>query len=520
MLPVLSAYYGSAEAACCSNYTEYAEWCRASGGIPSGNPPRCAPPAQADPRIGQASAVNEQGRKAMEQKDYDKAAYYFAQASGIYADPVYRDNHNLALSAKHVALGNRAFGESRWDLAVAEYERALTFREDAGARDNIRAARYNQATGFAGDALKRRAYDQAILYYREAKRWAKNPAKLDEWIRQAQVSKGFAQAQSAFDAGNFAEAEAHFAEALRLDPRDRVAATNRALAVRRQGDVLAKAGRLDAAIAQYDRALRAYVDAKAALGDAAVLGQDLAKARANIRGWLAFAAKNPADWSRVVAAHQRWYEASGSEPAAKREFDTARAQQAASVAGSATSRDQIASSLSTLDELVRQDPGNETAVTNRNRAVEALSRADRSGDYLRQISGSALNKALAMQQARNVLRNEGCFDGEPNCRNVGGQGTNVVVPDGRPFYAAQENERMRAIHTELVTLEKKRDEMVNVLPAIRDSMVRATRKQEIADLERRVGDQKAAYKEEERQETVRHGLDRRKPAASGEAGAN
>lgn len=516
---LLSAYYGAAGAACCRNYTEYAAWCRDSGGIPGTNPLRCSPPAQADPRIGQASALNEQGRREMERKDYDKAAYYFAQASGTYADPVYRDNHNLALSAKHVALGNRAFGESKWDLAVAEYERALTFREDAGARDNIRAARYNQATGFAAEALSRRAYDQAILYYNEAKRWAKDPAKLDEWIRQAQASKAFAQGQAAYEAGNFAQAEAHYAEALRLNPRNKAAASNRALAVRVQGDVLAKAGSLDAAIAQYDRALRAYLDAKALLGDAAGLGPDLAKARANIRAWLAHAAKSPADWNRVVAAHQRWYEASGGELAAKRELDNARAQQAGKLATSATTRDQLSGSVSTLDDLVRQNPGNETAVLNRNRAVEALSRADRAGDYLRQVSGSALNRALAMQQARNVQRYEDCFDGR-NCRNAGGQDPDVVVPDGRPFYAAQENERMRAIHTELVTLEKKRDEMVNALPAISDSMVRATRKQEIANIERRVVEQKAAYKEEERQETVRHGLERRKPAAGGEAGAN
>ncbi len=476
-----------------------------------------------DPRIGQAHAVNKQGREAMQRKDYDQAAFYFARAFETYADPVYRSNHNLAMSAKHSALAGKAFGESKWDLAVAEYERSLSFQDNASVRDNIRAARYNQASGFASDALKRRDYDQAILYYREAKRWAKDPAKLDEWIRQAQASKAFGRAHAAFDAGNFTEAEAQYAEALRLDPRSTVAATNRALAIRRQGDALAKVGSIEAAIAQYDRSLRAYLDAKTLFGDSAKVRDDLAKARSNIHAWLADAAKSPADWSQVVAAHQRWYEASGQDATAKHELNNALAKQAGNLAGSASTRGQLTGSLSTLDELVRQDPGNEVAVRNRDRTVEALSRTDRAGDYLRQVSTPALGKALAMRQARTTSteKNSGCFDGRADCREVAGRDGDpraVAAGSGR-FYAAQENERMRAIHTDIDALGKKRDEMLKALPEIRDPMVRVIRKQEIANVEQRVAEQKSAYKEEEKQETIRHGLRKPKPAAGGQAGA-
>jgi tetratricopeptide (TPR) repeat protein len=513
---VVLAFPGSAAWACCRNYEEFAARCRSEGGIPS--PGLYCRPRQNDPSVSQANAVNEQGREAMRRKDYDQAGYYFARAYEINRQHVFLENQKLALSAKHFELGDIAFQQRKWELAVAEYQRSLTFSPDPAAESNIRLARYIQAMDNARAARDRANYDLAMVYAREARQWAGEPGKVDEWIRSLHESRAFDKGQVAFHAKRFAEAEEHYAEALRLNPQNKAAALNRALAMRRQGDEFTKAGNIEAAIAHYDRALRASMEARAAYADDPNFRNELANARENVAALLAQEARSEGDWNRITDAHQRWYNASGGDPAAQRALANAKAKHAS---GSAGSRERLSSSVAELDEMARRDPSDAATARDRQRTAQNLTRADRASDQMRHLLAPALNRALAIQQARAIAiadRSE-CFDGREPCGQRAGNGASVTAA-AQPFYAKQENERMRAIHAELDSLQQKHHEMAASLHGMADPMERAVKKRELANLDQRIVEKKTAYKDEEAADTRRHGLRRRADATAQSGRAN
>ncbi len=139
-----------------------------------------------NPRIGQAYAINEQGRQALTNKEFDKAAALFRQAYATYPDPVYKQNEQLALSQKRSAVsqahfdrGQSAYEASNWKVAIDEYQRSITFAgpgdDSEAAKNNIRLAHFNQDMDWYRQKLKAKRYKEAALYLREANQWNRNP---------------------------------------------------------------------------------------------------------------------------------------------------------------------------------------------------------------------------------------------------------------------------------------------------------------------------------------------------------
>jgi tetratricopeptide (TPR) repeat protein len=182
----------------------------------------CVAPQQqyVDPRIGTANGLNEQGRQALSDSKYDDAANYFEQAYAMYPQDVYRTNLNLAYAGQHFKLGSDAFHNRKWQLAIDEYQRALSLRPDDGAAaDNIDHARSKQSWDAGIDAFNNKQYDLAIRYYQQGEAFRHDP-EFANLIREAKGRKIGIALQQGITRNEIESANRAAQAALRENPGD------------------------------------------------------------------------------------------------------------------------------------------------------------------------------------------------------------------------------------------------------------------------------------------------------------
>ena len=144
--------------ACCRNYEEFAEACRAQGGVPSKNPPTCSEASSSAPSVPRgpsaeeirkqreakdlneaAEDANDKGAESYQRGDWANAARYFREA--LEYDP---ENPDIRSNLNHA--------QRKLELArLAEAARQLK-----SAEDHARQAAQPQASEASSEEARRR----------------------------------------------------------------------------------------------------------------------------------------------------------------------------------------------------------------------------------------------------------------------------------------------------------------------------------------------------------------------------
>lgn len=166
-----------------------------------------------DPRIAQARQLNELGRQAFKDEQYDRAADYFEQANTTYPDDIYRNNIKNARASALSELGLQALRNKQYDAAVDYFDRANAMDPSDAYRKNAKVARGNKLSDLGHQAMKDKQYDTAAAYfdqanavdpfdaYRNNAKWAR-AEKLNSLGRESLTSKQFDKAADYFGQAN------------------------------------------------------------------------------------------------------------------------------------------------------------------------------------------------------------------------------------------------------------------------------------------------------------------------------
>ncbi len=467
---------------------------RGSSGGPVAPPP-------VDPRIGQANGLNEAGRAAFARQDYEAAADFFRKAFAAYPDPAYKQNELNALSSQHFDRGLAAFNAKNWQFAIDEFQRAISLQASPEAEANIRLARGRIAWDGYAKALAEKRYDEAELFLREADKWDHNP-DLAADLRKLRLLRAKDEARAAYSAGDYARAEAYFAQALALDPTSPYANNMYADCITHEALELAGHGPVRAVIAMFDRAIQAYLHGVQAAGADPSLVQNLAWARYQARHTLQGLASSPADWAEVVAAHERWAAAAGAGSGAAKELANIKAARAGeTLRDSAKTAADIEAADRGYSEAVQADPTNQTAREGQAIAEGQAKALRRSQDIVRSMtapgSGRAIDQAeQASATGKSPNADSRCpWDTAAGCA-PGEAPPSVAEPASQFAFAPPDKEtpEQRELHPQVDAAQADVDHLTEALRESKDPFQHAAIKAKLGKSEQALGTAKEAYK--------------------------
>ncbi len=484
----------SAEVSACTydlNGVGYPPSCGYRGGTGGGYVP---PPV--NPRIGQANGLNEDGRAAFARNDYEAAADFFRKAFATYPDPTYKENELNALSSQHFDRGLAAYNAKNWQFAIDEFERAISLRASPEADENIRLARSQIAWAGYAKALAEKRYDEAELFLREADKWDHNP-DLAADLRQIRLLRAKNEASAAFAAGDYARAEAYFAQALALDPTSAYVNRMYADCIAREALGLAGHGSLREVTAIFDRAFQAYAHGVQVAGADKSLVQSLAWARQAARHMLEGLATSPSDWTEIVQAHERWAAAPGAAPGAAAELANVKAARADETLrhGAKTAADIEAADRG-YAEATEADPSNPSARDGLVVAERQAKALRESQDIVRRMTAPGSGRAIDQaEQARRANDGNRCpWDTAAGCR-PGESLPSVAEPASQFAFAPfdKETPEQREQHPRVDAAQAEVDHLTKDLGKTKDPMQRVAIKTKLAKSEQALGIAKEDY---------------------------
>jgi tetratricopeptide (TPR) repeat protein len=451
-----------------------------------------------DPSIAQAAGLNEAGRAAFAAQDYDRAADYFRKAFATHPDPAFKDNELSTLSSQHFDRGVAAFDAKNWQFAIDEFQRAISLRANPAAEENIRLARSQIAWAAYAKALTGNRLDEAELFLREADKWDHNP-DLAADLRQIRLLRAEGDGRAAFAAGDYARAEAHFAQALALDPKSPYANRMYADCIAREALALVGHESLHQVTAVFDRALQAYLHGVQAAGAEKSLVQSLAWARHEARRTLEGLAASPADWADVIRAHERWAAAAGADPGATRELANIKAAGAGeTLRRGGTSADDIHAAERGYAEALQADPTNQRARDGHVVAARQTKALTASQDIVRGMTDPGARAIEQADRARRAMENPDprCpWDTATGCV-PGGTIPGVAAPSSQFAFAsaAEETPEQRELHPQVDAAQAEVGRLTKELGESKDPMQHVAMKTKLAKSEQALGIAKEDYK--------------------------
>lgn len=447
--------------ACCNNWQQFQAMCNAQGmdAVPGTNNSYLACVPRVDPRIAQAYRLNELGRAAYMNKNYDAAAQYFEEANAVYPDDVYRGNRTLALAGKYFAQGIESMSRRAWRQAIDRFQQVLALQTNEAAAENIRSCEASIADDAGNAAWRRQDWDAAIAAFQEEKRWNLG-ADVEDAIRRANEYKHFDLGQAAFAQENYAVAFNEYSASLRFNPGDTAAITNAGLCEERQAKRAVQSGDLVGAISHFEQEFGFLQNQAGAAQNPQDVRTFLSRTRRFARSALSNAASTDHDWNLIIQAHERWSQESNNDPTAQDELTTVSAMRINRSVGSVKSVESAQAMAGRYDALLQQNPSNRQAAWGHEQATKVLKRAVLSRQYVEMDTQHNERAIRALNQARAAIQHpEACFQGAGGLCDERASGTDPKIPTpsgmtvispGMYLPEQSETPELKALHQDII----------------------------------------------------------------------